>query len=312
MSPEPALVSIVIPCFNQAHFLGEAIDGALAQTYGPVEVVVVDDGSVDNTSALARRNTGVRLVRQPNAGLARARNAGLAEAGGELVVFLDADDVLLPDAVATAVRAIEEHPEAAFVFGHSMFVMDDGSPAPAAFMPTFTDDHYRDVLAGCPILAPGSVTYRRSAVEDVGGFDADLSPAADYDMYYRLTRMHPSHCHGAVVVKYRRHGSSMTSNPRLMLRANVTALRRQRRHAIRRPDHLRAYRAGLRYWQGHLGHQVARQLQRDLWSGHPVAALRSLGALVRWSPRTLPALLRSPRRQLPAIEWRPSREAPVR
>ena len=308
MAPEPStspLVSVVIPCFNQAHFLGEAIESVLAQTRHDVEVVVVDDGSTDNTSAVARRYPGVRLVRQDNAGLSRARNAGLATCAGTFVVFLDADDALLPAALDTAIRAFENHPACALVFGHSMFVMDDGSRAPDAFTPTFTDDHYGDVLAGCPIIAPGSVTYRRAVVEAIGGFHPDLSPAADYDIYYRLTRAHPVHCHGAVVAQYRRHGSSMTSNPRTMLRANMTALRRQRRHVARRPRYWRAYRTGVRYWQEHLGTQVARALQQDLWSGRPAPAVRSLGALLRWSPRTVPTLLRSPRRQQPAMDWRP-------
>ena len=92
---EAALVSVVIPCYNQAHFLGEAIESVLAQTYPHLEIVVVDDGSTDNTGEVAARYPGVRYVRQENQGLAAARNTGLRHSSGDYLVFLDADDRLL-------------------------------------------------------------------------------------------------------------------------------------------------------------------------------------------------------------------------
>ena len=98
MSGERPLVSVVIPCFNQARFLGAAIASALAQTHTPVEVVVVDDGSTDDTAAVTARFPGVRYVRQENAGLSAARNTGLGKSRGAYLAFLDADDVLLPRA----------------------------------------------------------------------------------------------------------------------------------------------------------------------------------------------------------------------
>jgi glycosyltransferase involved in cell wall biosynthesis len=104
---EAGLVSVVIPCYNQARFLGEAIESVLSQSYRAFEVVVVDDGSTDNTSEVVARyagaDAGVRLIRQENRGLAGARNRGLAEAEGEYVVFLDSDDRLLPDALQVGV-----------------------------------------------------------------------------------------------------------------------------------------------------------------------------------------------------------------
>src|SRR5215211_9350661 len=96
---EAGLVSVVIPCYNQAHFLGEAIESVLSQSYRNFEILVVDDGSTDNTSEVASRYERVRIVRQENRGLSGARNRGLREAKGEYVVFLDADDRLLPGAL---------------------------------------------------------------------------------------------------------------------------------------------------------------------------------------------------------------------
>jgi glycosyltransferase involved in cell wall biosynthesis len=100
------LVTVVIPCYNQAHFLGEAIESVLEQTYPHYEIVVVDDGATDNTSEVASRYPGkVRLIRQENRGLSGARNTGIRHSEGEYMVFLDADDRLLPEALERALSA---------------------------------------------------------------------------------------------------------------------------------------------------------------------------------------------------------------
>src|SRR5918994_1694671 len=93
------LITVVIPCYNQAHFLGEAIESVLSQSYPHHEIVVGDDGSTDDTSEVASRYDGVRLVRQENRGLAGARNTGIRHSEGDYLVFLDADDRLLPEAL---------------------------------------------------------------------------------------------------------------------------------------------------------------------------------------------------------------------
>src|ERR687898_2206392 len=121
-----ALVTVVIPCYNQAHFLGEAIESVLSQSYPNFEIIVVDDGSTDNTSEVASRYEGVRLVRQENRGLAGARNTGIKHSEGEYLVFLDADDRLLPEALAVGLGCFEAHPECALVAGHARFIDVEG------------------------------------------------------------------------------------------------------------------------------------------------------------------------------------------
>ncbi|PYL19270.1 MAG: hypothetical protein DMF41_10205, partial [Verrucomicrobia bacterium] len=106
----PPLVSVVIPCYDQAHFLSEAIESVLAQTYPHFELVVVDDGSNDNTAAVVNRYPGIRYFRQENQGLAAARNAGLRQTMGEYLVFLDSDDRLLPSALEAGLRCFRENP----------------------------------------------------------------------------------------------------------------------------------------------------------------------------------------------------------
>ncbi len=141
--PGPALVSVVIPCYNQAHFLGEAIESVLAQSYPHLEIVVVDDGSPDNTEEVAARYPGVRYVRQENQGLAAARNTGLRHSRGDYLVFLDADDRLLPEAVEAGLEHLHAHPECAFAFGKWRLIAVDGSPLPKLPLPPIEVDRRR-------------------------------------------------------------------------------------------------------------------------------------------------------------------------
>src|SRR3712207_1908731 len=166
----PPLVSVVIPCYNQAHFLGEAIESVLAQSYPNVEIIVVDDGSTDATSEVARSYPKVRLVRQENQGLSGARNAGLARSEGEYVVFLDADDRLLPEALETGVEYLEARPECAFVSGPCNRITADGSPLPTRPRLHVGGDHYLTLLQRCYIMPPAAVVYRRAVFESVGCF----------------------------------------------------------------------------------------------------------------------------------------------
>src|SRR5918994_3621037 len=124
-----ALVTVVIPCYNQAHFLGEAIESVLSQSYPNFEILVVDDGSTDDTSEVAGRYPQqVRLIRQENRGLAGARNTGIGHARGEYLVFLDADDRLLPEALEAGGGGVEAPPGGAFFSGRRGNIEADRSP----------------------------------------------------------------------------------------------------------------------------------------------------------------------------------------
>ncbi len=119
------LVSVVIPCYNQSNFLGEAIESVLAQTYRHFEIIVIDDGSPDNTAEVAVRYPDVRYIRQENQGLSGARNTGFRESQGKYLVFLDADDRLLPGALQAGINCLHIHPECAFVSGHHRYIKAD-------------------------------------------------------------------------------------------------------------------------------------------------------------------------------------------
>jgi glycosyltransferase involved in cell wall biosynthesis len=122
-------VSVVIPAYNRAHFLPEVVESALAQTYRDFEVIVIDDGSTDNTPEVASRfPPAVRYYRQENQGLSAVRNKGIELARGEYIIFLDSDDVLLKDALEKSVLFLDQHPEAGFCHGQFCTIDVNGRP----------------------------------------------------------------------------------------------------------------------------------------------------------------------------------------
>jgi glycosyltransferase involved in cell wall biosynthesis len=301
--PAAPAVCVVIPCYNQAHFLGEAIASALEQAYRPLQVVVVDDGSTDATAEIAGRYDAVRCLRQANRGLPAARNAGLAAGRGEYVVFLDADDRLLPGALETGATALDRHPQAAFAVGRHRRIAADGRPLPSPSRPRVDADHYTSLVRRCWIQMPATVMYRRSVLEAVGGFDATFRYAEDYELYLRITRRYPVVDHHVEVAEYRQHGDTLSRNAERMLAATLRALGDHRPGPDATPDHRAAYRARdnvvwyferlldkaqgdlrARRWRaaGHALLVFGRYLPR-----HPAYALRRLRSPFRLAARAL-------------------------
>ena len=303
--PSGRLVSIIIPCFNQGHYLPEAIESALSQTYGALEVVVVDDGSSDNTSEITRRYPGVLLLRQENRGLAAARNAGLSATHGEYVVFLDADDRLRPEAVTSGLRMLDDNPSSAIACGRFRYIDEQGKPLFVAWRPSPGRSHFGALLHGNFCGAPGALVHRRSVLEEVGRFDETLAAAEDYDLYLRITRSHPLCLHGEVVADYRRHGAAMTRNPIRMLSSTVSVLKRQRRIA-RRAGLMQDYRDGLRFWRRYYGEPLVDWLRAARTRGSTKDLRLGVRTLVRHHPSTLArlALGRQPRWASPAAKSR--------
>ena len=252
--PESGLVSAIIPCYNQAHFLHEAIESVLAQSYPNFEIILVNDGSTDSTADVVRRYSPVRYVYQENAGLSSARNTGLKKSRGEYVVFLDADDRLLPEALQVGVDCLREHPDCGFASGHCRFILPDGVSLPKPEQRCVASDHYLELLRGNYIWCPGSVIYRRSMFEVVRGFDSSLGAAEDYDLYLRVTRDHPIFCHNQVVAGYRLHSSSMSTDHSLMLRNTLKALGSQWNFVKGSDRHIEAFESGKKHWQSYYGY----------------------------------------------------------
>jgi glycosyltransferase involved in cell wall biosynthesis len=207
--PNPAtpedVVSVVIPLYNQGHYVASAIESVRASMYPHIEIVVVDDGSSDpETIAIFDALEGVTKVRQANAGLSAARNAGIAVAVGRYILPLDSDDLVADGFIAAGVTALQRNPELGYVAGNlKYFGMLDHTHVPAGYIP------HLSLVVNTHVRA--TALFRREALTAVGGYDVGLPAFEDWDLHIRLalagyaSDILPVDCH-----LYRRHTQSMT------------------------------------------------------------------------------------------------------
>ena len=281
---KPRLVSIIIPCYNQARFLGEAIESVFAQTYTHYEIIVVDDGSTDDTARVAASFGRARCLSRKNRGLAAARNAGLEAAEGSYVVFLDADDRLLPNALRDGVTALDSQPACAFAYGHVSLIATDGSPLPSPPQTAVRADHYFELLRHNYIWTPGAVVYRRAVFDSVAGFNTLVSGSADFDLNARIASLFPVCCTDTVVLEYRRHDESMSRDFSRMLKASVTARRLQRKFVKGNRRYEDALRAGIRAAQEDYGEKLITQVRLCMRRREWGKAMTGLLTLFRYYP----------------------------
>jgi glycosyltransferase involved in cell wall biosynthesis len=300
-----ALASVVIPCYNHARFLREAILSALDQTYPSIEIIVVNDGSTDDPQRVVAEFPMVRYIVQENRGLALARNAGLAHCRGDLVVFLDADDRLLPGAIEAGARMLASNPSVGFAVGYSRLISREGVPRPTTNQPVSAgEDAYAALLRRNTIRNPATVVFRRQLVAAVGGFASGVDACADYDLYLRISRDYPVVFHDTVVADYRSHGANMSNNSARMLREALAVLRRQRSHLASR-SHRAAFKEGVRNIRIYYGDRLTMQIRAHLRARSEWRqALRDVAAMIRWHPV---GALREVRKKI-AVLWR-SRDA---
>lgn len=281
------LVSVVIPCYRQAQFLGEAIESVLGQTYPNLEVVVVDDGSPDNTQTVTARYPGVMYIRQENGWVSAARNTGLERSSGNFVMFLDGDDRLLPSAVRAGVEQLLRHPEYGFTSGQFRFIDSEGKVTYVPKIREIHKDHYQQLLLRNYISMLASVMYRRSILQEVGGFDTKLRGCEDYELFLRITRSHPVGCHDQIVAEYRRHGDNMSRDAARMMRTAVKALGSQARFVEGNRDCEEAYRKGMKAWRKLYGGPLLAEIGAWLHDGHLKHAGHGMLAILRYYPRLL-------------------------
>ncbi|MDF5727076.1 MAG: amino acid adenylation domain-containing protein [Rhizonema sp. PD38] len=283
-------VSVIIPSYNRAAFLPEAIESLLSQTYPMFEIVVVDDGSTDETKEVCARYPNVQYIYQSNQGVSVARNTGIRVSKGEYLLFLDSDDRLLPKAVEIGVNCINAHPEVGFVFGSYIFqsINADGSYRTEEIyenQPEVAD--YATILAAEHKIQCACVIFRRVAIESVGGFDPKLATMEDINLFLRVAREFPIYFHNQIVFEYRYHGSNLSAKSAGML---ISALHS---HSLQwsyieqtgNKEYEAAYERGRQAWitlfAGRLPYAIMGYIKAGQW----VAALGTLRLILHYDPK---------------------------
>lgn len=211
------VVAAVIPCFNRAGFLEEAIASARSQTLPPEVVIVVDDGSTDGSPEVAER-AGAHVIRaERRKGPGAARNLGVAHAGTEFVAFLDADDAWLPHHCATLVDLFRRTPNAALTFGRIQRFGETGDRPTPRRTPILQEAALPELLADNPIPT-SAVLADRGKLLSVGGFREDLRYAEDYDLWLRLAEQYALVGADVVTCRYREHPEQVSSAGASMIR----------------------------------------------------------------------------------------------
>lgn len=228
MSDVAPRVSVVIPVYNGAATIERTIASVYAQTFGDFELIVIDDGSTDDTAArvAASADARLKLHRYANAGLAESRNRGVARARGELIAFLDADDLWTSDKLEAQVAALAAAPRAALAYS-----LTDSIDAQDRFLARGShiveNGQVYEKLVLRNVLDNGSTPLIRAAtLRAAGPFDVTIPATADWDMWMRLALRDEIVCVPKVQVLYRVHDGAMSSNVRVLEEQMVTALRK--------------------------------------------------------------------------------------
>lgn len=317
---EPGLVSVIIPTYNRAYIIGPTIDSVLAQTYRNFEIIVVDDGSKDDTRAvLEKYGDQVRYLYQPNAGLAAARNTGLAAARGEFIAFQDSDDLWLPWKLEVQVSVMRHIPALCLVWTDMTAVDPQGTLVRnhhlrtmySAYRKTNVEDHMPiagvvgDLLPSVPedlrripfrcgdisgVMALGNLVHpptaliRRTHLSRTGGLDVTFAwTCEDYEFFWRLSRFGPAALVEADGMLYRVDAADQLTRPEYALdisRGNLFALKR---HLGKEGAPNNVSRKELR---GHLADSYNWVGREELMSddGKRSNAVRYLWASLRYNP----------------------------
>jgi glycosyltransferase involved in cell wall biosynthesis/SAM-dependent methyltransferase len=273
-------VAVIIPTYNHARFLAAAIRSVTAQTQPADGIIVVDDGSQDDPASVVRGFRDVKLLRRENGGLAAARNTGLGATAADKVIFLDADDLLHPEAIEAGLAAFAGAPDAAFVYGAHRRIDERGRIVAAYKYRAIGENPYVDFLKLNMVGMHGAVMYDRQALCAAGGFDASLRRCEDYDVYLRLSRTGAVASHEAVVADYRWHGDNLSTNNAEMLDWALRVHAAQAGFARQRPETLTAWESGRRIWKDY----YALETLKSVSGRRPVERLSGLAVALKVSP----------------------------
>jgi glycosyltransferase involved in cell wall biosynthesis len=208
-------VSVVMTVYNAESYLGEAVDSILAQTYADFELIVIDDGSTDNSTSMLRdyaaRDRRVRLTSRPNTGVVRAANEGIDQAHGKYLARMDSDDVSLPERFARQVEYLDANPDCVLVGSRVTLIDPYGSPVAVSGQNLTHEEIERELLTsggGWAVVQP-SAMLRTDAVRAAGGYRGSVNMSEDHDLFLRLAERGRIANLETPLLKYRRHYKSL-------------------------------------------------------------------------------------------------------
>jgi glycosyltransferase involved in cell wall biosynthesis len=278
-------VSVIIPTYKHQQFVLATLDSVFAQSYGDYEIIVVNDGSPDETHRVleplvaARR---IKYIQQPNAGQASARNRGLAEAQGEYVAFLDDDDLWPADKLQHQVAALSASIGSVLIYGYPRW-FNETTDCPHR-EPCPSGDVRRQYLRRNWIWSPGQTLIRTSALRQIGGFDPSIQGADDWDMYIRLASVGHFIYENAEALAYRLHRGNASRNIGLM-RRNLLRVRSKHLGRLPAPGRFTDWMKCTRYISEHCSLQFLKQADVMLEEGRRWRALAQLTRACTVSPR---------------------------
>jgi glycosyltransferase involved in cell wall biosynthesis len=216
ITPPQSKVSVVLPTYNRGWTVREAIESVLDQRHCNVELIVVDDGSTDETcTLLATYGNRLRVLRQPNRGVSAARNTGIRAASGELIALLDSDDAWLPGKLAAQVDFFSRHPQALICQTEEIWIRNGARVNPSKRHRKESGMIFERSLALC-LVSPSAVMMRKSLLDEVGLFDESLPACEDYDLWLRIAWRYPIHLiDQPLIIKRGGHADQLSRMPEL-------------------------------------------------------------------------------------------------
>jgi glycosyltransferase involved in cell wall biosynthesis len=214
--PHKPQVSVIIPTYNRGWVIREAIDSVLAQDFTDFELIVVDDGSTDDTGRiLDSYGQDLTVLQQPNRGVSAARNQGVGAAAGQLIAFLDSDDLWLPRKLSVQVDFFSSHPDAMINQTEEIWIRNGVRVNPKTRHQKFSGLIFERSLELC-LVSPSAVMMRRSLFDQVGLFDEDLPACEDYDLWLRISWRFPVHLiETPLIIKRGGHADQLSKAPGL-------------------------------------------------------------------------------------------------
>jgi glycosyltransferase involved in cell wall biosynthesis len=284
-----ASISVIIPCYDHGRFLHEAIESVRAQSVPALEIIVVNDGSTDNTREAALSYESVRYIYQPRRGPGAARNRGIRASTGEYLVFLDADDRLLPNHFAACLRSFQADPELRLVWGDFRWFGEDGTWHTHTCTPK--PDYYGAMLHFGMMGPPATVMVKRTVFPKLGGFRTDYRACEDLEMWLRIARLYPVTCHHELIAEYRRHPGQLHQQWDTLLIGGFQVLQDQLALVKGQRVYEEACRAGIEHHLSACGEPLFWQTATAVRAGEWKRGARGFSVLLRYYPQVITKFL---------------------